>query len=116
METKVKDILKNGTVGLKIPVIDEALPNAFPCITFHFYNENGALFGAGTATEESASCQVDIWYKIKTDDVKLAIKGIKQAIVNERYFGYPRKETTQETNTKIYHTHINFELIQESEE
>lgn len=116
METKVKNLLDAATIETNIPVIEEALPDVFPCVTFHFYSENGTLFGAGTATEEGAKCQIDIWYKVKSDDVKLAIKAIKQAIVNEKYFSYPQMESTQETATKIYHTYITFELIKESEE
>ncbi len=113
MEDKVFDILKGATT---VPVIKEAYPSIFPCLTFHFYNDGGALFGSGTATEEGASCQVDIWYKVKNESVKSAITSLKQAIKNERYFAYPRCETTYETNTKIYHTYINFDLIKESEE
>jgi hypothetical protein len=116
VETKVEDLLKAAVQGLKVPVIDKAFPDVFPCITFHFYNESGALFGAGTATEEDAMCQVDIWYKVKTEFVKTAIAAIKQAIINERYFSFPKMETVQETATKIHHTYINFELIKESEE
>ena len=112
METKVKDILELATT---IPVLDLAYPNIWPCITFHFYSENGSLFGAGTATEESAMCQVDIWSKVKTDAVKLAIKSVKQAIVSEKYFSYPTMDNDFETATKIYHTNINFQLIKESE-
>ena len=112
METKVKNILDTATTIL---VIDEALPDIFPCVTFHLYSEGGSLFGSGTATEESASCQVDIWYKIKTEAVKMAISDIKRAITNERYFSFPQMESTFETVTKIYHTYINFELIKESE-
>jgi len=113
VETKVKNILDGATT---IPVIELEVPNIFPCVTFHFYNENGSLFGAGTATEETASCQVDIWSKVKTDAVKLAIKSIKQAIISEKYFSYPTMENTYETATKIFHTYINFELIKEREE
>lgn len=116
METKIFELLKTAVKGTNVPVIEEAYPNIFPCVTFHLYNESGALFGSGTATEEGASCQVDIWYKAKNDDVKSAIASTKQAIANERYFAYPSTETTYETNTKIYHTYINFDLIKESEE
>jgi len=111
-ETKVKTLLDNATTIL---VIETALPDIFPCVTFHFYSEDGTLFGSGTATEEGASCQVDIWYKVKTEAVKIGIKAIKQAIINEKYFSHPKMETTHETATKIYHTYINFELIKESE-
>lgn len=114
MEDKIKTLLESLNTG--IIVLEDALPNNFPCITFHFYNETGTLFGSGTATEEGANCQVDIWYKVKTNKVKSAVKAIKQAIINERYLSYPTKETIFETATKIYHTYFNFEIINESEE
>lgn len=115
METKVENILKAAVIGTNVPVINKDYPDVWPCITFHFYNENGALFGAGTATEEGASCQVDIWYNVKTDEVKLAVKNIKNALVKEKYFTYPTKESVYETDKKIYHTYFLFDLI-ESEE
>lgn len=113
MEIKLERILKNVTT---LPVLDIAYPNIFPCITYHFYLESGALFGLGIAEEEKASCQIDVWYKKKTSDIKAEIKKIKQAIVDEKLYSFPNMETTQETGTKIYHTHINFELVKESEE
>lgn len=116
MENKVESLLKTAVIGTKIPVIDKAYPDVFPSVTFHFYSENGILFGSGTVTQEGASCQVDIFYKVKTEAVKTAIKSIKQAVIKERYFAYPTMETTYESGTKIYHTYINFELIKESEE
>jgi hypothetical protein len=115
VETKVENLLKQAVTGLKIPVIDKPAPGAFPCITFHFYNEDGSLFGAGTATEEGAMCQVDIWYNVKSEAIKTAIKAIRQAIINERNFAFPQMDTLYEEVKKIYHTHINFELIKESE-
>lgn len=115
MEDKIKDFLEQATTA-QVLEYGKSLPNIWPCVTFHLYNESGALFGSGTATEEGASCQVDIWYKVKNDAVKSAIASLKQAIKNERYFSYPTMETSYETNTKIYHTYINFDLIKESEE
>lgn len=114
MEDKVFNLLKGATT---LNVLKEAATGITPpYVTFHFYNDGGALFGSGTATEEGASCQVDIWYKVRNDAVKSAITSLKQAIKNEKYFSYPTIEGNYETNTKIYHTYITFDLIKESEE
>lgn len=113
MEDKIKSLLESATT---IKVLESASPDIFPSITFHIYNEDGALFGGGKATEERASCQVDIWYKVKNSAVKIAINSIKQAIITERQFTHPSKETMFENDKGIYHTHMNFEFILESEE
>lgn len=115
MTEKIKTILETA-VNKTMPVLEDSLPNVFPCITFHFYNEGGAIFGGGKAIEETVMCQVDIWYKTKTTVVDTAIKNIKQAIINEKGFTHPRKEYDYETDKKIHHTYFNFEMIIESEE
>jgi len=114
MENKIETFLKS--LNLKTPVLDLPFPNIYPCITYHIYMENGALFGAGTATEKGAMCQADIWYKAKNSAVKREIDSVEKAIKNEKYFSYPSKGMDYETNTKIYHTYFNFELINESGE
>ncbi len=115
MEDKLKSILEHA-VENKIPVIEAAVPDVFPCITFHFYNVSGYLFGGGTATEVGAKCQVDLWYNKRTEPMKSAIKALKQAIINEKEYLYPQMETSQEAGTKKWHTYFNFEVIIESEE
>ena len=115
MEDKIQALLKNTVDESILPVLEKAYPDIFPSITFHLYNEGGALFGSGNATEESASCQIDIWYKVKKDNIKAEINKIKQAIINEKYFSHPTKETVIETGTKIYHTYIIFELLETEE-
>lgn len=112
VEDKIKQLLDNAS---NIKVIDEALPNVFPCITFHLYGEDGALFGGGRATEETVSCQVDIWYKVKKDSVKLEINKIKQALKNQKYFTYPQKGYIYETNNKIHHTYFTFNCLETEE-
>lgn len=99
-----------------IPVVDEAKPDIGPCITFHFFSETGALFGGGAATEESASCQVDIWYKKKEEKVSTTIARIKRAIADNRLCSYPEKDYIYESGNKIHHTYFTFNLIIESEE
>lgn len=113
MENKIKKILDESAT---IPVLEVSQPNNYPCVTYHFYNESGSLFGGGTATEESASCQIDIWYKEKTEKVKDTINKIKKAIIKDKYFSFPSMDTMHESDKKIYHTHINFDLIIESED
>lgn len=114
MEEKIKNLLK--TVK-GIPVIDDVLPSRenYPCITFHLYQENGLLFGSGDAEETGASCQVDVWYKVKNELIKNKINEIKQVIVNTQYFSYPTKDTYFEKDTKIWHTFYNFEIIETGE-
>jgi hypothetical protein len=119
MEEKLKALLETAVTvnGIKtIPVLDEPARDLFACITFHFYNETGSVYGAGKATEETASAQVDFWYSTKTDVVKNAIKAVKTAITNEKYYSWPVKESLFDTTAKKYHTYFTFDLIKESEE
>jgi hypothetical protein len=112
VETKIKVILEAATT---IPILDKAYPDIFPSITFHLYGENGALFGGGSATEETVSSQVDIWYKAKNDFIKEEIKKIKQALNNQKYITYPQKGYMYETNNKIHHTYFTFECLETEE-
>lgn len=113
MEDRIKALLENAITG--IPVIDKPFPDIFPCVTFHLYMENGLLFGGGSATEETVSCQVDIWYKVKNDSIKAEIKKIKQAIASQKYCTYPQMGYMYETNTKIHHTYFAFECLEMEE-
>lgn len=112
VEAKIKSILDDATT---IPVLEKAFPEVWPSITFHLYGEDGALFGGGLATEETVSCQVDIWYKAKNDSVKSEIKKIKSALKNQKYFTYPQKGYIYETNNKIHHTYFTFECLETEE-
>jgi hypothetical protein len=116
MEERIKLFLENATTLRPIIIDEGTAKNVFPCITLHFYNENGALFGGGNATEETASCQIDFWYKVKSPDVTNTISEVKEKIKNERTFSFPKKETLIETDTKLYHTYLTFDLIKESGE
>lgn len=116
MDDRIEEILKIATT-LRPIIFDEGQgKNIFPCITFHFYNETGAVYGSGKAVEETAGCQIDFWYKAKTEAVKQAIADVKQAIVNETKFTHPEKGHLFETDTKIYHTYFTFTLIKERDE
>lgn len=99
-----------------IPVLEDTETDIFPCITFHFYNETGAVFGCGKATEETASCQVDFWYHTKDSQITEAIKVITNKIKNDNKMSYPKKETVFEKDTRLYHTYVTFDLIKESGE
>jgi hypothetical protein len=112
MEERIIALLTNDF----IPVLEDTESDIFPCITFHFYNEDGALYAGGNATEETASCQIDFWYKAKTPVVMNAITVIKKAIMNKKTFSFPKKESLYETDTKIHHTYLTFDLIKESGE
>jgi hypothetical protein len=116
MEDRIMEFLKAATT-LRPIIFDEGQgKNIFPCITFHFYNESGAIFGAGKAVEEIAGCQIDFWYKSKTEAVKQSIIAVKQAIVNDTTFTHPNKEHVFETDTKIYHTYFTLQLIKKAGE
>lgn len=112
MKEKIEEILKAVS---KISVLDDTLPNKFPCVTWHFYNEYGILYGKGKATEEQVSCQVDIWYKKEQNNeaVRETIKNIKSAIVNELYFTHPIKNMTYEEDKKLHHIYFNFDVLLE---
>lgn len=114
MDEKLKSLLEAATVN--IPVLDDAAPGIFPCVTFDFYTETGALFGEGTAQEEIAECQVDVWYKKKDDNAKSTIKAIKAALVSEKTYMYPVQDHVFDQTRKMHHTYFTFEVIKESEE
>ncbi len=116
MEERIQAILEAATT-LRPIILDEGqAKDNFPCITFHFYNEEGAVFGAGKAKIEKASCQIDFWYKVTTEEVKQAVKDIKQAIINISTFTYPKKDGNFEADKKIHHTYITFDLIKKGGE
>jgi hypothetical protein len=112
VEDDIKTML--GDTSL-VPVLPDGIPDIIPCVTFHFFSETGALFGAGKATEEAASCQVDIWYQVKSDEIKSTISGIKEAIKNKRTYSYPMKGYIYEPGSRVHHTYFTFEIIHESE-
>ena len=112
MESRIKAFLGLAVDKKILPTLTIPTPNIYPCITFHLYNESGELFGQGKATEEKASCQIDIWYKVKTVAILDEISQLKQSIIDEQYFSYPTKNTDYETTTKIYHTYFNFEVLE----
>jgi hypothetical protein len=116
MENRIMEFLEVAT-NLRPILFDEGQgKNVFPCITYHFYSDEGAVFGSGKAEIEKASCQVDFWYKVKSEEIKQAITAVKQAIVNETTFTHPVKEHIFETDKKIYHTYFTFELIKKEGE
>lgn len=120
MEDRIMDFLKDATT-LRPIVFDEGqAKDIWPCITFHFFSDSGAVYGSGKAEIETASCQVDFWYKKKTSDkygqINDRIQEVKQAIVNETTFTHPDKEHIFETDTKIYHTYFTFQLIKKAGE
>lgn len=116
MEDRIKEFLESVTTLRPINVDEGEGKDIFPSITFHFYNETGIVFGAGKAAVETASCQIDFWYRKKTEEIKQAMQDIKQAIINESTFSCPVKEGNYEADKKIYHTHYTFELIKKGGE
>jgi hypothetical protein len=112
VEDELKALLDSVSL---IPVLPDGVPDVIPCVTFHFFSENGALFGAGKATEETASCQIDIWYSEKSAEIKSTISSIKNLIKNKRTYSYPVKGYIYEAGSRIHHTYFTFEIINESE-
>jgi hypothetical protein len=113
MEERIKALLKSAT---SVTVLDEPKPGVFPCVTFHLFGLDGALFGGGKSTEEIGSCQVDIWYQKKSQDIKTEIKNISEMIKNQNSFSYPVMDYSYENSTKMHHTYYTFELLKESED
>lgn len=113
MDEKIKNLLDSVSY---IPVLDSGVPDVIPCVTYHLYNENGLLFGAGEATQEGVSCQVDIWYREKTAEVIDTIKAIKNALKAEKNFTYPIGDSSYDSTNKIRHKYFTFEIFIESEE
>ena len=116
MEDRIKEFLESATTFK--PVIEDAgqEKDIFPCITFHIYQEEGAVFGGGKPEIETASCQVDFWYEVKTEEIKQAIKEVKQALSNEKTFTYPLKGHLYENDKGIHHTYFTFNLIKKAGE
>ena len=112
MEDELKSMLKSASL---VPVLDDDVPDMIPCVSFHFFSENGDLFGAGDATEEIASCQVDIWSYEKSNKIKSTISNIKEAIKNKSIYSNPVKGYIYESDKKVHHTYFTFEIIMESE-
>jgi hypothetical protein len=115
MEDRIKEFLETA-ISKEIPVLADSLPGANTCITFHFFNEGGAVFGGGKATLEKASCQVDIWYQVKNDKIKRVISNLKNALKSERTFSYPVKDYIYEPDKRMHHTYFTFELIKKESE
>lgn len=115
MDEKLKSLLEAATID-GIPVIDNTTPDIWPCITFDSFSENGALFGAGKATEESVSYQVDIWYQLKTDNIKTVIKNIRSALKAEKIYSYPIYDYFYDKTSNMYHSYFTFDAVKESEE
>ncbi len=116
MEDRIKAFIEDCTTLRPVKFDEGQGKNIFPCITFHFFSDTGAVFGSGKAGIEVTSCQVDFWYKAKTEEIKQAIAAIKQAIVNETTFTHPEKGHLFETDNKIYHTYFTFQLIKKEGE
>lgn len=120
MEDYIKNLLTNACTGFPIIILNTPNPTTgdnYPCVTFDLYLERGSKFGNGVAEEETGSCQVDIWYKVKNTAIKNVINNIKTALKNEKYFTYPQKENMYESDTKIFHTYFTFNyLLLESED
>jgi hypothetical protein len=120
VEDRIKEFLEGATTLRPIIYDEGQAKNIWPCITFHFYADEGAVFASGKAEIETVNCQVDFWYKAKTSskygEIKDRIQEVKQAIVNEKTFTHPKKGHMLETDTKIYHTYLTFELIKKGGE
>jgi hypothetical protein len=112
VEEKIYNILDGAST---IPVLKTGTPDVIPCVTFHFFNENAPLMGGGNAAEEGASCQVDIWYKVKEDKVTSTVKAIHTALKAEKTFTYPIGDEIYGSENKVWHKYFTFELIKESE-
>ena len=112
----MEEIIYNILYGAStIPVLDTGTPDVIPCVTFHFFNENAPLMGGGKATEEGASCQVDIWYYSKDEKITSTINAIHTALKAEYTFSYPEGDSIYEPNNGVWHKYFTFELIKESE-
>lgn len=116
MEDRIMQILKGATTLRPILSDEGQAKDNFPCITFHFYMEKGEVFGGGKIKTETASCQIDFWYKVKTETVEQAIKAVKQALAEETTFTYPEKDYIFEADKKIHHTYFTFNLIKKAGE
>lgn len=116
MEERIKALIKAATTLRPVIFDEEEAKNTFPCITFHFYNESGAVFGAGKANTETAYCQIDFWYKERTEVIKQAISNVKSAIIQESTFTYPERDYIFETDKKMHHTYFTFQLIKKEGE
>ncbi|MDF2609048.1 MAG: hypothetical protein K0R92_522 [Lachnospiraceae bacterium] len=116
MEERIKTFIETAISNNTIPVLPDAVPGIIPCVTFHFYYDGGAVYGSGVPTEETASCQIDFWYYVKSSEILKAIKDTKQAIISEKTFSNPIKDNLFENDKKLHHTYFTFELIKESEE
>ncbi|SDL20548.1 hypothetical protein [Natronincola ferrireducens] len=98
---------------LNIPVLWQLRPKNPPCISYHFFNEQGILYGDGEELTGSISCQVDIWSRNNFTDIK---KQVKSAMKSAGFL-FSHADENFEEDVKLHHCFLVFNFYyRESEE
>lgn len=96
---------------LNMPVLWQLRPNAFPGLTYHFFNEQGELYGDGKEKTGSVLCQVDVWSKDNYGAIKKQVK----TNMKEAGFLYVSATDTYEDDVRLYHCVLVFNYYFEDE-
>ena len=104
----VSDIL----TPIGIPVEYELRPNGFPSISYHFFGEQGELFGDGEIEQEMVSCQIDIWSKGDYTQIKKQVR----SAMKEADFLFVSADGNYEKDVNIFHGILIFNYYYESED
>lgn len=107
------DLIPNLLEHLNISVLYLIRPIEFPGITYHFFNQEGVLYGDGDEQQEIASCQIDIWSK-KADYTQLK-KEIRSAMKIAGFL-FSNASDTYENDVQLYHGVLTFNFYYESED
>lgn len=107
------DLVSEILTPIGVPMKYELRPDSFPSISYHFFGEQGALFGDGELEQEVVSCQVDIWYKNKDDYIQIK-KQVKSAM-KKADFLFSNAMGTFEKDVRAYHEVLVFNFYYESE-
>lgn len=96
---------------LNVPVLWQLRPQKPPGITYHFYNEQGELYGDGGEIAGSVACQIDIWSTVDYTNLKKQVK----AAMKQCGFLFVDASDFFEEDAKVYHCVLIFNYYYESE-
>jgi len=96
---------------LNVPVLWQLRPKDLPGITYHFFNENGELYGEGEEVIGGISCQIDIWSKTSYTTLS---KQVKTAMKKSGFYFVDGMDSFEE-GVNIYHKTLVFNYYYESE-
>lgn len=116
------DYIKTILSPLGVAIAFIVRPEPKPCISFHMFGEDGALYGDGDVIHSGGSLQIDIF----GPDTKV-IRGLRKKVIaafeaeNQHkkvlFYKTTPDEMTYEKDTRLYHQVVvfNFTIVKEME-